>query len=342
MDRATIIAGVSALLLASCSHPRSIVVGSKNFTEQVILGEILARRIERQLGVPVERKLNLGGTLLAHEALVRGSIDLYPEYTGTALMAILKRPPGRDPAAVRDAVREEYRRRWRLDWLAPLGFNNTFAMIVRGETARASKLLTLSDAARSRAWRLGIGYEFRQRADGLAGLVAAYGLRTAGEPLTMDLGLLYPALESRKVDMIAANSTDGQTMALDVAILRDDRQYFPPYECAVVAREDTLARFPGLRGLLEGLSGKLPDAVMRRLNYEVDGKHRPAPQVAAEVVAEAFLPGWGFPGPYARRPAPGATPWLRFPLLPACVRPRPQAALPGRSPRPGTSAGARF
>ena len=284
MDRTKIIAGLSALLLASCGARPRIVVGSKNFAEQVILGEIIAQQIERRIGVPVERYLNLGGTLLVHEALVRGSIDLYPEYTGTALMAVLKRPPSTDPAAVLAEVRAQYQSRWKLAWLPPLGFNNTFAMIVRGEAARAEKLATLSDAARAGTWRLGVGAEFQQRADGLPGLVKAYGLRLDGEPVTMDLGLLYSALDSRKVDMIAANSTDGPAAVRDVAILADDRRYFPPYDCAVVAREETLARYPNLRGALDQLSGKLTAETMRRLNRQVDGERRPAAQVAREFL----------------------------------------------------------
>jgi len=284
MDRTKIIACLSALLLASCGGRGRIVVGSKNFTEQVILGEILAQQIERRMGVPVERYLNLGGTLLAHEALVRGSIDLYPEYTGTALMAVLKRPPASDPAAVLAEVRAAYQSQWKLAWLAPLGFNNTFAMIVRGETARAGRLATLSDAERGGPWRLGVGSEFQQRADGLPGLLKTYGLRLAGEPLTMDLGLLYAALDSRKVDMIAANSTDGPAAVRDVTILADDRRYFPPYDCAVVARQETLERYPGLRAVLERLSGNLPVETMRRLNQEVDGEHRPVAQVAAQFL----------------------------------------------------------
>jgi glycine betaine/choline ABC-type transport system substrate-binding protein len=143
------IACLSALALASCGGHAHIVVGSKNFTEQVILGEILAQQIERRMHVPVERYLNLGGTLLVHEALVRGSIDLYPEYTGTALSAVLKRPPATDSAAVLAEVRAAYESQWKLAWLPPLGFNNTFAMIVRGEAARERKLATLSDAAQA-------------------------------------------------------------------------------------------------------------------------------------------------------------------------------------------------
>jgi osmoprotectant transport system substrate-binding protein len=287
MDGTKIVACLSAcLLLVGCSGPTGIVVGSKNFSEQVLLGEILAQQIERRLGVKVERKLNLGGTLLAQGALGNGSIDLYPEYTGTALTAILKRPPLADPGAVLGAVRSGYEK-WKLRWLSPLGFNNTFAMMVRGETARTAKIETLSAAAKAQSWKMGVGYEFKQRPDGLDGMMSAYGLRMENDPVTMDLGLLYTALQSHKVDMIAANSTDGLASVLDIKILQDDKHYFPPYECAVVVREDTLARFPQLQGALEQLAGKLPDAVMRKLNYAVDGEHRDPAQVASEFLRRA-------------------------------------------------------
>jgi len=280
MDRTKIVICLSALALASCGPRQTVVVGSKNFTEQIILGEILAQQIERTMHVPVVRYLTLGGTLLVHEALVRGSIDLYPEYTGTALTAVLKRPPEKDAAAVLAEVRAAYQARWKLAWLPPLGFNDTFAMIVRGDTARSQKLATIADAARAGPWRLGAGPEFQARADGLPGLVNAYGLRIDGTPVTMDLGLLYEALDGRRVDMIAANSTDGQAAVRDVTILDDDRYYFPPYDCAVVASEDALARHPGLRGALEQLSGKITAETMRRLNQQVEGEHRPAAEAA--------------------------------------------------------------
>jgi glycine betaine/choline ABC-type transport system substrate-binding protein len=289
MDRTTISAALivatwMAATLAACRKPAGVVVGSKNFTEQVLLGEIVAQQIERTLHVPVEHKLNLGGTLLAHQALTSGAIDLYPEYTGTALTAVLKEAPSNDRESVLQKVREQYERRWHVAWLQPLGFNDTFAMMIRGEMARSERLTTLSEAAHAHAWRLGVGYEFLQRPDGLAGLQRAYDLRTQGGPVSMDLGLLYAALGSRKVDLIAANSTDGLASAMDVTILQDDRRYFPPYECAVVAREDALARYPGLRGALEALSGKLTDDVMRRLNYQVDGRHRSVVDVAKEFL----------------------------------------------------------
>jgi glycine betaine/choline ABC-type transport system substrate-binding protein len=270
-------------LLAGCGPKPVIVVGSKNFTEQALLGEIVAQQLERRLHIAVGRKFGLGGTLVAQAALQSGAIDLYPEYTGTALTAVLKHEPARDRAAVLAQVRREYAERWRLRWIEPLGFENTFAIVVRGKDAR-SGVKTLSEAASRRAWKLGVGYEFKQRPDGLTGLVAAYGLRLKGDAVTMDLGLLYAALKSDRVDMIAANSTDGLAGVLDVAVLPDDRHYFPPYECALVVREDSLARVAGLDAALAELSGKLSDAVMRRLNFAVDGEHRPPAQVA-----EGFL-----------------------------------------------------
>jgi glycine betaine/choline ABC-type transport system substrate-binding protein len=264
-----------------------VTVGSKNFTEQALLGEIVAQHLERRLGKPVGRKFNLGGTLLAQGALTSGGIDLYPEYSGTALTAVLKQQPRNDPASVLEEVRGEYQRRWRLRWLAPLGFNNTFAMMIRGDEARRG-VRSLSQAAAAHQWRLGAGYEFKQRADGLPGLLQTYRLRLDGDAVTMDLGLLYAALKSRKVDMIAANSTDGLASVLDVAMLEDDLRYFPPYQCALVVREESLARVSGLEQALVELSGRLPDAVMRRLNFSVDGEHRPPAQVAQRFLDATF------------------------------------------------------
>jgi glycine betaine/choline ABC-type transport system substrate-binding protein len=279
MDRAALVS-VILLLLPSCAQKPRVVVGSKNFTEQVLLGEIISQQIERRLGISVERKLNLGGTLLAHEALRTGGIDLYPEYTGTALTTVLKQPPASNPAAVFEKIHAEYAERWKLEWLRPLGFNNTFAMVVRAETP----VTTLSDAAKSRAWRLGVGYEFLKRPDGFDGLMRTYGLRLEGSPVTMDLGLLYSAIQSNKVDMLAANSTDGLLSVLPLKILVDDKAYFPPYECAIVVRQEALQRQPELRAVLEQLSGTIPNEAMRKLNHSVDGEHKPVRSVAAEFL----------------------------------------------------------
>jgi glycine betaine/choline ABC-type transport system substrate-binding protein len=282
MGRTQIVAGLMLLLASGCSRQPRVVVGSKNFTEQIILGEILAQQLERRTHLQVQRQFNLGGTMLTHEALVSGALDVYPEYTGTALTAILKEKPSADANLVFQRVKSAYQNRWRLEWLPPLGFANTFAMTVRGETGRADGLKTISDAARSqRSWRLGAGYEFLQRPDGLPGLLHAYGLRVQDSPVTMDLGLLYQALDHDQVDMIAANSTDGLLSVLDVRVLIDDKNYFPPYECAAVVRESTLAAHPELRPALEELSGRISEPAMRRLNYEVDGKHRSVSEVAS-------------------------------------------------------------
>ncbi len=282
----TIAGLIAVMLLCGCgSGPRRIVVGSKNFTEQLVLGEILAQQLERKLGQKVERKLNLGGTLLAHRALVSGEIDLYPEYTGTALTAILKLPPAADAARVLDEVREAYQKRWRIEWLAPFGFNNSFAIVVRGDEARRGALKTISDAVRyKKDWVMGAGYEFAQRPDGFAGLVKTYGLGIKGQIETMDLGLLYQALEQRQVEMIAPSATDGMLSVLDVKVLQDDRHYFPPYEAAPVVRDDALAAHPGMRQALAQLAGKLTDGTMQKLNYELDGKHRPLADVAREFL----------------------------------------------------------
>ncbi len=286
MGRAKIIAGVAAaaLLLAGCTGSQSggvLRVGSKNFTEQVVLGEIIAQHLEHRLHQKVERKLNLGGTLLAHQALLAGEIDLYPEYTGTALVAVLKEPIQTDTAAVLGLVRAEYARRFHVAWLDSLGINNGFAMVVRGEN---KKLETLSNAARSpKPWALGVGYEFEQRVDGLKALQQTYALRSNATK-TMDLGLLYRALEDGQVTMIAANATDGLLSKLDVKALDDDKHAFPPYELCIAAREDRLSEVPGLRAALAELSGKFSDRKMQELNYQVDGRHRPVSEVAAEFL----------------------------------------------------------
>ncbi|HWQ52521.1 MAG TPA: glycine betaine ABC transporter substrate-binding protein [Bryobacteraceae bacterium] len=285
MDRAAILI-LMASLAAGCSSTPRITVGSKNFTEQVLLGEIVAGHIERRLNLTLDRKLNLGGTLLAHEALKSGSIDLYPEYTGTALTAVLKQPAINDAKLALEQVREGYRT-WRLEWLPPFGFNNSFAMVVRADTTREHGVRTLSDAARRPApWRLGVGYEFTQRPDGLSGLVHTYGLRVAGDPVAMDLGLLYPALQAKTIDMAAANATDGMLARPEFVVLDDDRHYFPPYECAIVVRQEALERHPRLRPVLAELSGRISESVMRRMNGSVDVEHRPATEVAREFLNE--------------------------------------------------------
>lgn len=286
--------GIVALLaLSGCSTRGAnppIRVGSKNFTEQVVLGEIIAQHLEHRLHRSVERSLNLGGTLLAHQALLSRQIDLYPEYTGTALAAILKDSVQTDPVAVLARVKSEYLRRFQLEWLDPLGIDDTFAMVVNGPDARARHLETLTDAAKiPEPWTLGVGYEFEQRSDGLAALEKTYHLRWKGAPKTMDLGLLYKAMEQGQVTMIAANSTDGLLSKMDLTVLRDDEHAFPPYQVGIVARQDTMRETAGLREALLELSGKFSNQQMQNLNLQVDGQHRPVAQVAAEFLKHSGL-----------------------------------------------------
>jgi osmoprotectant transport system permease protein len=265
-----------------------IAVGSKDFSEQVILGEILAQAIEAKSGLQVERRFDLGGNL-AHEALVAGEIDVYPEYTGTALLAILKDKPLKDPREVYRRVTAEYAQRFDLVWTEPLGFNNTFAILVRGEDARKLKLKTISDAARvSDQWRAGFGQDFMSRADGYRGFAKAYGFHFE-EIREMDLSLTYRALAEKQVDLIAGNSTDGLIARYGLAQLDDDRSYFPPYDAVPVVRRATLEKYPELRAILKQLGGILTVDEMRRLNYAVDGEKRQPKDVAREFLATKQL-----------------------------------------------------
>jgi osmoprotectant transport system substrate-binding protein len=272
--------------VSGCAPARPpVVVGSKNFTESVILGEIVAQQLERS-GIPVVRKLNLGGTFVCHAAMIAGQLDAYVEYTGTAYAAVLKQPPSTDPGAVRRTVDSMYRDRWQLVWTRSLGFDNSFAMLVRGADARRLGITTLSQAVPfAREWRAAFGYEFVERADGFPGLSARYGLVVRGTPAVMDLGLTYRALAAGQVDLIAGNSTDGQIKALDLVQLEDDRHYFPPYEAVPVVRLAVLQRYPAARAALDALGGAISADVMRDLNFQVDVGHRDVRQVASAFVA---------------------------------------------------------
>ena len=284
-------------LLVSCSPPRldRPVIGAKNFTEQVVLGELLAQEIEAKTHLKVEREFYLAGSYIAQQAMLAGRIDMYVEYTGTALTAILKQPPVRlaeaaqDKAASLAIVSKLYQQRFHITVAQPLGFENTFAMIVRPTDPGMDKIDTLSDAVPlAPAWRLGVGYEFESRPDGLHGLEQAYGLHFKGEPRTMDLGLLYRALASHQVDIIAGNSTDGPIAAEHLKVLADDKHYFPPYEAVPLVRDAALERWPQLRGVFAALAGKVTADDMRTMNEQVDGDHK---DVA--VVVRAFRAAHG-------------------------------------------------
>ncbi len=273
-----------SLILTGCSGEKHLSIGAKNFTEQTILGEVIAQQIENRLHQPVERKLGLGGTMLAQQALLTKDIDLYPEYTGTAFTNVMKHQPIADPSRVLEQLRQDYGKLG-LQWLDPLGFDNSFAMVVRGDEARSRNLQTLSEAGHDRqGFTLGAGYEFLTRPDGYDLLTHSYGMKWNGDPKSMDLGLLYQALKQKQVDMVAGSATDGILTVLDAKVLQDDKHVFPPYQACIVIRSDSLASYPNLWAVLSELSGKISTEAMRQMNYEVDGRHRPASEVAAEFL----------------------------------------------------------
>ena len=271
-------AGVLAIAIG-CKKPAQsrITIGSKFFTEQVVLAELLAQHIEAKTGVPVVRKANLGGTLLVHKALLSGDLDLYVEYTGTALTTVLNEKPGGTAVDVYNRVKKDYADQFHLEVTEPLGFENTFAMVIRGDDAEKLHIRTLSDLASvTPRWRVGVGYEFLERPDGFPGLIKKYHWPSAEAPKVMDLGLIYRALADHQVDVVAGNSTDGLIDALGLVALEDDQHYFPPYDAVPIVRESTLERFPQLRAALADLGGKISASDIRKLNDAVDARHQDA------------------------------------------------------------------
>jgi osmoprotectant transport system substrate-binding protein len=295
--RASLCVALSGLLsflvffCASCSSSRAnrIVIGSKNFTESLILSELLAQMIEAHTQLKVERRFYLAGTYICHQAMLSGRIDIYPEYTGTALTAILKENAlgdgHSDARAIYERVKGEYKRRFGLTLGPGFGFNDTFAMQIRGEDARRLKITTLSQAAAfAPQWRAGFGYEFMERPDGYRGLAATYGLHFSEKPRVMDLGLLARALRDHQIDLAAGNTTDGLILALDLFVLDDDKHYFPPYEAVPVIREQTLRDHPEIESAVTALQGKISNEEMQRLNYAVDGQHRDVKEVVRDFL----------------------------------------------------------
>ena len=262
-----------------------VVVGSKDFTEQVILGELLAQVIETRTGIPVERKFELSTDIL-HQAMLSGQVDVYPEYTGTAFTAILKHQPISGARDVYDVVKQEYESKFGIEWLEPFGFDSTFAILIRKGDAVRLNLTTISQAAPyTPKWRAAFGPDFTKRQDGYRGLARMYGLRFIAPPNEMDLALTYRALAAGQVDLIAGNSTDGMIDKLDLFQLQDDRHYFPPYDAAPIVRKAVLDRHPEIATAINTLAGKLTDQEMRRLNYAVDGEHRQPADVARDFLS---------------------------------------------------------
>jgi len=291
LDRRAFLSGSIAMLAAGCSPShRDLVVGSKNFTEQVVLGEMFAQMLQHFCRTSVERRFYLAGTYICQQAILAGRIDVYPEYTGTALAAVLKQKALGDARQVYEEVKREYGSRFDLVVMPPLGFDNSFAMVMRGEDAQRAGITNLSQLApESPQMRLGVGYEFIERPDGYRGLVQTYGLKFTEAPRVMDLGLLYRALESRAVDVVAGSNTDGLIAALGLTVLEDDRHYFPPYDAVPIVRPALLDHFPFARQVFESLAGRISANDMRTLNYAVDGKHLEAAAVVHEFLLHNAL-----------------------------------------------------
>jgi osmoprotectant transport system substrate-binding protein len=283
---------IALLTLSSCtlSHSNRVVVGSKNFTESFILGEIIAQDLEAHTNLKVERRFYLAGTYISQQAILSGRIDIYPEYTGTALTAVLKQSAKGDSRDVYQRVKSEYQNRYHLTLGPPFGFNDTFAMEIRREDARRLNITTLSQAAQfAPHWRAGFGYEFMERPDGYRGLAQTYGLHFAEQPRIMDLGLLARALKDHQIDFAGGNATDGLIPALDLFVLEDDRHYFPPYEAVPVVREELLRQHSEIGPMLSALADTISDGEMRAMNYAVDGQHRDTREVAREFLQKKGL-----------------------------------------------------
>jgi osmoprotectant transport system substrate-binding protein len=287
-----VLAVLSTLCFLSCApkHRDLIVVGSKNFTESFILGELIAQQIEQHTKLKVERRFYLAGTYICQQAILSGRIDIYPEYTGTALTAVLKQKASSDRNEVYQQVKREYETRFGLTLGVPFGFNDTFAMEIRGEDARRLNVKTLSQAAEyAPKWHAGFGYEFMERPDGYRGLAETYGLHFAEQPRIMDLGLLARALKDHQIDFAGGNATDGLIPALDLFALADDRHYFPPYEAVPVVRGQLLQQHPEVSDLLKALGNTISDSEMQQMNYEVDGQHRDTQEVVGDFLRRKHL-----------------------------------------------------
>ncbi len=281
---------LSLFAVAGCtsSSKKQVVICSKDFSEQVILAEILARRIEAKTDIKVERELNLGGSL-CHQSLAAGKIDLYVEYTGTAYTNILKQKTTSDSKTLFNYIKQEYPQQFKAEWIEPLGFNNSFAIIMRGDDAKKFNLQTISQLGKvSPKLRAGFGPEFKEREDGFPGLAKTYGIKFAEEPKELLLGLLVQALQQKEVDVIAGNTTDGLIESFGLVVIKDDKNYFPSYEAVPVVRSQILTKYPELRSVLAELGGKISEAEMRKMNYLVDGKQQDAGEVAQQFLQQKF------------------------------------------------------
>lgn len=274
----------------ACSHTADFTVGAKNFTEQAILAELVKQYLEAHTPLKIRVKKDLGGTFVCHKAIMAGEIDAYVEYSGTAYTAILKQKNSTDPQEVFELVKKEYEKNWQLLWLPPLGFNNSFAVIVRPDEAKKHGLKNISDLVKVQEnFRAGFGYEFMERADGYQGMSRHYGFKFKQNPKIMDLGLLYQALKQHEADVIVGSGTDGLIAKLGLVVLEDDKKYFPPYHASLVLRQVSLKRHPQLKTLLENLSGKISETEMQDLNKQVDSDQQNINSVVKNFLSKKNL-----------------------------------------------------
>lgn len=267
------------------SSEDKIIIGSKNFTEQIVLGEIIAQQIENETDLKVDRRFNLGGTFICHEAVKTGAIDGYVEYTGTAFTAILEQKVITDPQVVYQRVKQAYTDKFNLAVLDSLGFENTYAIVIRGEDAKNYNLTTISEAAKyTPQWQAGFNYEFLVREDGYPGLAKTYGLEFARSPKEMEIGLMYKALSAKQVDLVAGNSTDGLIPILNLVVLEDDRKYFPPYEAVPIFNQQTLTKYPQIKEAISSLFDTISAEAMQQMNYQVDAQALPVEEVVRKFL----------------------------------------------------------
>lgn len=287
---ATVLLLLPSVVLTGCSSSNTVTVGSKDFSENIVLGEIFAQLIEAKTDLKVIRKLNMGGTFVNFEAIKNGQIDLYPEYTGTALTAQLKMDVITDADETYRIVSEEFDKQFNIKWLKPLGFNNTYTLAVTNEIFETYRIETFSDlAAISENLVFGAEHEFFDRQDGFDGLVKTYGMKFKGEPKKMNVSLKYQAMGSGDIDVTDAFATDGQIKQYNLKVLKDDKNFFPPYYAAPIIRKEVLEKYPELEQILNSLEGLIDDETMMEMNYKIDVDNQDIKKVAEDFLREKGL-----------------------------------------------------
>ncbi|MGE4584600.1 MAG: glycine betaine ABC transporter substrate-binding protein [Sphaerochaeta sp.] len=287
---ALILATLALLFFTGCAKDDTITIGSKDFGENIVIGEMLSQLVEAHTDLKVVRKLNLGGTFVNFNAIKNGQIDVYPEYTGTGLTAHLKMDVIKDPDTSYQVVKDAFEKQFGIIWLDPLGFNNTYTLAVTPQVYETYGVQTFSDLVPyAKDLVFGAEHEFFDRQDGFKGLVDTYGFSFKGEPMKLNASLKYQAIGKGDMDVTDAFATDGPIKQYNLKVLKDDKGFFPPYYAAPIVRKEVLEKHPELKGVLNLLQGKLDDATMTELNYQVDVEGKAVEQVAKEFLQSQNL-----------------------------------------------------